>query len=545
MIECCIIGSGPAGLQAGYLLKQKGIDFRILEKSGAVSDFFRNFPRHRTLISVNKPNTGHSNPETQLRYDWNSLINQEGKVFGDISESYFPNADDYVGYLDDFAAQLSENIRLNCDVTRISKQGDIFNLDCADGSVLQAKRVIVATGFGKPWIPEVKGIETTDNYYDFNTDPEIYKNKRVLIIGKGNSAFETADSLVETAQAIHVVSPEPVSFAWQTHYVGDLRAVNNNFLDTYQLKTQNAMLDGEIDSIVLKDGLYTVTIKMDAAAGHTIILQYDHIIACTGFRFDNSIFAPEIRPEMCPNNKLPLMSCEWESTTAPDLFFAGTITHSRDYRKTMSGFVHGFRHNVACLAEFIAGRVQGGEYPSATLDLNTQTITKQIIDRISLSAGLFLQPGFLGDAIVLSGKNKGQVFQDVPVDWIQTTAPFSDQEFLQITLEFGDFGANSFHVKRQHTIFGDTPDPFIHPVIRHYKNGALLATTHLTDHLDSDWRPEAEKDAGVGTVTHITFVDAGKPLPPFEVAQQQIQTFFANNGLFAQDNENAKLSHAG
>ncbi len=531
MIDCCIIGSGPAGLQTGYFLKQKGVDFKILEKSGAVGNFFRQFPRHRTLISVNKPNTGISNPDTRLRYDWNSLINDEGNLFGNMSQDYFPNADDYVRYLEGFAEQLSDNIQLNCDITKISKSGDGFTLACADGSEIQARRVIVATGFGLPWIPDVPGIETVDNYADFDTDPERYKNKRVLILGKGNSAFETADSLVETAQAIHVASPDPVSFAWQTHYVGDLRAVNNNFLDTYQLKTQNAMLDGEITNITHKDGIYTVNIDMAAAEGHEIILQYDHIIACTGFKFDNSIFEDALRPDMCPNNKLPLMSPMWESLNTADLFFAGTITHSRDYRKTMSGFVHGFRHNVACLAEFIAMRANGGSYPNTPVSLDKQDIIKRIIDRISLSAGLFLQPGFLGDAIVLSGPHQGHVFEEIPVDWAQQKSDFAKDEFLQVTLEFGDFGENSFHVKRQHNIFGKTPDAFIHPVIRHYKNGELQSMTHLSDHLDADWRPDAEKDAGVGTITRITFADAGETLPPSTVVRRQLEAFFDNNAL--------------
>jgi hypothetical protein len=48
--------------------------------------------------------------------------------------------------------------------------------------------------------------------------------------------------------------------AWKTHYVGNLRAVNNNFLDTYQLKSQNVILDAHIDQIRAKGDGYEVDI---------------------------------------------------------------------------------------------------------------------------------------------------------------------------------------------------------------------------------------------------------------------------------------------
>ena len=46
----------------------------------------------------------------------------------------------------------------------------------------------------------------------------------LLIIGKGNSAFETADNLVERAAVIHVAGPRSIRFAWRTHFIGHLRA---------------------------------------------------------------------------------------------------------------------------------------------------------------------------------------------------------------------------------------------------------------------------------------------------------------------------------
>ena len=112
------------------------------------------------------------------------------------------------------------------------------------GRTYEAKRLIVATGVSRPNIPEIPGIETAEPYGTAATDPAGYLNQRVLVIGKGNSAFETADNLVETAAVIHVAGPNSVRMAWRTHFVGHLRAVNNNFLDTYQLKSLNAVLDG-------------------------------------------------------------------------------------------------------------------------------------------------------------------------------------------------------------------------------------------------------------------------------------------------------------
>ena len=40
-----------------------------------------------------------------------------------------------------------------------------------------------------------------------SVDPRGLLDQRVLIIGKGNSAFETADNLIETPTLIHVAGP--------------------------------------------------------------------------------------------------------------------------------------------------------------------------------------------------------------------------------------------------------------------------------------------------------------------------------------------------
>ncbi len=533
--DVCIIGSGPAGLQAAYYFAKMGISFSVLERSDKISAFLRNFPRHRQFISINKVHTGLSNPETRLRHDWNSLLNDEGLLFKDWSRKYFPSADDFISYAETFAKPFEDHIICNADVQKIEKAGDGFVISCADGSTHHAANVIVATGVSQAWDPGIKGFELAANYTDFDPTPEIYENKRVLILGKGNSAFETADSLVEHAVSIHVMSPNPIKFAWQTHFVGNLRAVNNNFLDTYQLKSQNAVIDAKATEITKENGVYTVRAEMTAAEGHEIVLTYDHVIACTGFQFDNSIFAADIQPALRHFDKFPVMTGEWESENVEGLFFAGTIMQSCDYKKTMSGFIHGFRHNVKSLAELIRARVHGTAYPTVTTPLSAPELGDAIIDRISTASGIFLQPGFMADLILLDGPQAGTTYQDIPVSWMNN-APFTTGSFLQVTLEYGDFGSDSLHVKRQNNVFGKEPDAFIHPVIRLVTDGKIVDQMHMADHLDADWHPRDARGGDQGTVLQMTFADAGGTVDPADVARQQLDAFLRRDGigLFAQ-----------
>ena len=95
--DCIIVGAGPAGLQLGYFLKQAGRDFLILDGGNSVGSFFKQFPRHRKLISANKIYTGYSDRVRNLRWDWNSLIGEgDSPLFKEYNREYFPPADSMV-----------------------------------------------------------------------------------------------------------------------------------------------------------------------------------------------------------------------------------------------------------------------------------------------------------------------------------------------------------------------------------------------------------------------------------------------------------------
>lgn len=491
--DVVIIGAGPAGLQAGYHFARMGMRYVILERGEAPGTSFGIFPRHRKLISINKVYTGYDDPEVNLRWDWNSLLvdDDDTLLFKDYSKRYFPSADDMVRYLGDYARKYDLNIRYGAEVERIERDGD-FTVKTRSGEVFQSKSVLVATGVSKSWTPDIPGIEHAVNYTDVSTNQDDFINKRVLILGKGNSAFETADHLIDVAATIHVCSPNPIKMAWSTHFVGHLRAVNNNFLDTYQLKSQNAALDAQVVGIEKEGDHYKVTFAYAHAEGEVEVLYYDSIIACTGFRFDASIFADECRPQICRMGKFPVQNANWESANVPDLFFAGTIMQNRDYKKYMSGFIHGFRYNVRTLARLMAERYNGTEYPLATMPATHAHLLAAISERINRSSGLWQQPGFLCDAFVIDeAAERIEHRQELPADYIHEQWGRGETRYITVSLEFGHRKFdNPFNVPRiaRDNVHSAADSNFLHPVVRVYAGDQLQTEHHVIEDLAGEWR---------------------------------------------------------
>jgi thioredoxin reductase len=483
-----IVGAGPGGLQLGYYLEQKKRDYVILERGKRPGTFFQTFPRHRKLISINKVYTGIKDHDTNLRWDWNSLLSNEPEFnFKSYSKEYFPAADDLVRYLADFSERYGLRVEYETSITRIRKDGEGFLIQSNTGEI-RALRLVVATGRTQTNLPDVSGIEHAESYAEVSVDPDDFRDQRVLIIGKGNSAFETGDNLVGTAAIIHMLSPTPVRLAWRTHYVGDLRAVNNNLLDTYQLKSQNTILDANIERIDRQaDGSLKVLFRYTHAHGQTWEVTVDRIIACTGFRFDDSIFDPETcRPELTMDRRYPRVTSSWESQNVPGLFFAGTLMHGRDYKKSFSGFIHGFRYNVECLSRLLERRYEGVPLEPTSLT-GAEGLARYIIDRATRNSSLFQQPGFLGDILVLEARDRALLYRDLPVDLAAEDALFRDKTYITLTMEYGKLrdGDDPFNIERVPT--DGRVSRFIHPVLRCCRGGARFADYHIPEDLENQW----------------------------------------------------------
>ena len=488
-----ILGAGAAGLQMAYCLAQAGQRYLVLESGAAAGSFFAQYPRHRKLISINKVHTGFDDAEKNLRWDWNSLLCEDDAMpFKRYSKKYWPHADDLVRYLGDFATEHDLAVRYDTDVTRVERTAQGFALTDAQGQAYTADRLIVATGVRRPYIPPIPGIEQCENYADVNIDPETFANQRVLILGKGNSGFEMAELLTETTALIHVCSPNSIKMAWATHHVGHLRAVNNNFLDTYQLKTQNGVLDASVQRIQRRaDGKLVATLAYTHAGGEAEDIEYDRILVCTGFRFDAAIFAGAARPELCIQGRFPAQTSAWESVNVPGMYFAGTLMQARDFKKTSSGFIHGFRYNVRALCQLLQARYHGCPLPSRPMAITAEACTEAVLQAVNRSSALWQQFGFLADVIALGdGGAAGRYQPALPVDHVHDSLMRDRDDYFMVTLEYGQHLARDpFQIHRPHSHdAGQAGEShFLHPVIRHCRRGQVLAEQHLMEHLETDW----------------------------------------------------------
>jgi thioredoxin reductase len=491
--EYLIIGGGPAALQLAYYFQRDGRSYRILEAADRPGAFFAQYPRHRRMISNNKVHTGYDDPELRLRHDWNSLLTDDySALFKDFSVEYFPPAAALLEYLANYVDQFKLQLETNTRVTQVTRLAQGFGLQDQHDNRWTCRRLVIASGLSLPYIPAIPGIEFCENYSSMPVDPNAFVNQRVLIIGKGNSAFETADNLIASAAVIHLVSPNPLDFAWKTHFVGDLRAVNNNILDTYQLKSQNAILDAETLGIrQLEGGKFAVQFRYQHAEGEIEELVYDRVLCCTGFRFDASIFDESTRPELAISNKFPSMTCEWESTNQPDMFFIGTLMQMRDYHKSTSGFIHGFRYNIQAFHHLLGHKFHATPWPSVLIPYESDTLTKKILSRINGSSALWQQHSFLADVFVEQSNKTVQYYDAMPLDYLQNHLIDSDKHCFVISLEFGSaphdedpFQANRI---RRDNVAKASSSKFLHPAIREYRHGAQISEHHIIEDLEAEW----------------------------------------------------------
>ncbi|MBW2638026.1 MAG: FAD-dependent oxidoreductase, partial [Deltaproteobacteria bacterium] len=112
--------------------------------------------------------------------------------------------DSFVEHVNNFDMAMASNV----GVAAITKEGDIFRIETEDGNVYSARAVILATGKRhRPLdIPGEKDLVGRGVAYCATCDAPFFRDKTVVVVGGGNSAFTTAVDLLKVGAGVVMVN---------------------------------------------------------------------------------------------------------------------------------------------------------------------------------------------------------------------------------------------------------------------------------------------------------------------------------------------------
>jgi hypothetical protein len=417
-----------------------------------------------------------------LRHDWNSLLqdnmgDEDTVLFKHITETYFPHADHMLEYMKTFVAKHELPIFYNHDVTRIARSDGKgrFIVTYNEGKVVTCDVLLVATGKVPNRPPPRVGAELLDYYDTMSVNASEYDGKEVLIMGSGNSGLETLDGIEEFGGHTHIAIRSHLVYSYESHYVGDVRAVNLGLWDKYQLKSLDAIMSyssGETSGVgdlhlkkkgdriflelenmrrVAEGNVQNVDKEFTSAGNHAVRRGYQKIIGCFGFKPDVSIFDESAAPRIAFSGKFPVVTSMYESSNVQHMYFIGALMHSRDYGKSSGGFIHGFRYLVRTVVQYLRQRYAGVTYPrhtisvrydKATNKVDASAVVTSIVKRVNSASSLYQMFGVLADLYILQPRSQIVVLHDVPLDALRSGLPHNftkvGDRYLTVDLEYGE-----------------------------------------------------------------------------------------------------------
>lgn len=282
MINLAIIGGGPAGLSAGLYATRGGLKDVVL--------FERGMPG--------------------------------GQITNSSEIENYPGIKDIVSGIEFMEPWLEQCFRFGLthnmnDVIRVSKNGEEFEILCADGTKESAKSVIVCTGGN----PKRSGIKGESEYWGKGVstcatcDGFFYKNKIVAVLGGGDTALEEAIYLARICEKIYLI-----------HRRNEFRAAPSTVKAVKENPKIELITPSVIDEI-LGDGKHTTGIKIsDVNSKESRLIEVSGLFEFVGYDVNTNILIQEDSTSLCEMGEDGKVNVDLNMQTSVEgLFAAGDI----------------------------------------------------------------------------------------------------------------------------------------------------------------------------------------------------------------------------
>lgn len=350
-----VIGAGPYGLGVSAHLKARGLPTLVL---GKPLELWKNMPAGLCLKSI---------------WTASSLTDPDGSYSIDryIAEKHLARQEPIpLPFFLDYAQWFQDNTRPDIDPTYVktlASNGREYHLELADGRSVKAKNVVVAIGISAfMQVPDyARDLPTSlAGHTGLHKDLSRFKDKRVVVVGNGQSALEYAALLSEEGAHVELIARGVVR--WHTKFLydhtgpakhifyppGDVGPPGINWLVAFpqmysrlpdkmkypvhrravlpggakwlrpriegkiciteQTQIVKATPEGEILCLTLSDGTTR---------------EADYLFLGTGYKHDIhklSFIDPALRQQIQEKDGYPILN-KWYESSSPHLYFVGAM----------------------------------------------------------------------------------------------------------------------------------------------------------------------------------------------------------------------------
>ena len=238
--DVIVVGGGPSGLTAGVYARTRKLSTLILEAQAVGGQLDWLYP-------------------TKSVYDYPSYIAIEGGELGQLFALH--------------ARESGAEVRAE-EVVDIQRQPSGFKVGTRQGNAYEGRTVILAMGMGLfepkrlgvPGEAELEGSGVASRVRDWRE----YKDKRVVVVGGGDSALEIALEIVAPAKKVLLV-----------HRRGEFRAMEKN-VEAVLASPVQVLFDSEVTSIEGR-GKVERAVVYDNRTLKKKVLEVDAVIVNIGF----------------------------------------------------------------------------------------------------------------------------------------------------------------------------------------------------------------------------------------------------------------------